>query len=106
MTTERASRVVVGFDSSDEATDAVRWGAAYAAQPAEIGDATPLTTTGMGALEYLLFGPAGETACPAPADIDATALRARHAARLARHVATVSTELRTAWEPGGGNFVA
>lgn len=32
MTTERASRVVVGFDGSDEATDAVRWGAAYAAQ--------------------------------------------------------------------------
>lgn len=80
--------------------------AAYAAEPAAISDATPLTTTGMGAIEFLLFGSGAERGCPTPATVDATALRARHAARLARRVATVATELRTAWEPGGGDFVA
>ena len=78
--------------------------AAYAAEPAAITDSTPLTTTGMGALEYLLFTDGSNAACPPP--VDGEARRARHAARLARRVATVGTELRTAWEPSGGNFVA
>ena len=80
--------------------------AAYAAEPAAIDDATPLTTTGMGAIEYLLFGSGTEAGCAASGPADATALRARHAARLARRVAAVAADLRAAWEPGGGNFVA
>ena len=80
--------------------------AAYAAEPQAITDSTPLTTTGMGALEYLLFTDGANVACPVPAGVDGPARRAQHAARLARRVASVATELRTAWEPSGGNFVA
>jgi predicted lipoprotein len=81
-------------------------GAAYAAQPQAITDSTPLASTGMGALEYLLFTDGANPSCPVPAGADAAARRAQHAARLARRVASVATELRTAWEPSGGNFVA
>lgn len=80
--------------------------AAYAAQPAPITDATPLPTTGMGALEFLLFGDGALAGCAASAGADGAAARASHAARLARRTASVATELPTAWEPSGGNFIA
>lgn len=79
--------------------------AAYAATPAAITDSTPLTTTGMGALEFLLFGDATVAGCAATAT-DGPAQRARQAARLSQRIAAVATELRTAWEPTGGNFIA
>ncbi|MGE0803333.1 MAG: imelysin family protein [Lautropia sp.] len=78
--------------------------AAYADQA--VDDATPLDRTGMGAVEYLLFADADDAACPPAGGVDGQAKRAQHAARLVRRIAEVATQLRNAWEPAGGNFLA
>ena len=44
--------------------------------------------------------------CPPAGGVDGQAKRAQHAARLARRVSDVATQLVTAWEPAGGNFLA
>jgi predicted lipoprotein len=78
--------------------------AAYADQV--VDDSTPLDRTGMGAIEYLLFSDANDPGCPPAGGLDGQAKRAQYAARLARRVSEVATQLTAAWEPGGGNFLA
>jgi uncharacterized protein len=76
--------------------------AAYADTP--VTAASPINTTGLGALEYLLFAD-GNTDCPAPNGVDGQTKRAEHAARIAARAAMVATELRTEWEITGDDFV-
>lgn len=77
--------------------------AAYANTP--VTETTPINETGMGALEYLLFSDNDNPACPPGDGVDGQARRAAHAGRIATRVAAVTEQLRTAWEPTGGNFV-
>jgi len=77
--------------------------AAYANAP--VTATTPINETGMGALEYLLFSDNDNPACPPGDGVDGQARRAAHAGRIATRVAAVTEQLRTAWEPTGGNFV-
>jgi uncharacterized protein len=76
--------------------------AAYADTP--ITTLSPINTTGLGALEYLLFAN-GNTDCPAPDGVNGPAKRAEHAARIATRAAEVATELRNEWETSGDDFV-
>ena len=65
---------------------------------------SPAERIGMGALEYLLFSDADNPAC-SPSGVDGQTKRAQYAARVAARIAEVATQLRTAWEPSGGNFL-
>lgn len=76
--------------------------AAYADTP--VTAASPINTTGLGALEYLLFADANAD-CPAPNGVNGQAKRAAHAARIATRAAAVAAELRAEWETTGDDFV-
>jgi uncharacterized protein len=78
-------------------------GGAYA--DLAVDAASPGNRIGMGALEYLLFSDADNPMCPPSGGIDGRAKRAQYAARVATRIGAVVTQLRTAWEPTGGNFV-
>lgn len=77
--------------------------AAYASEA--VTSASPIDGTGMGALEYLLFDDTSNPNCPPGTGLNAQALRAQHAGRIADRVATVASQLRMRWEPAGGNFL-
>ncbi|MGQ0620499.1 MAG: imelysin family protein [Panacagrimonas sp.] len=77
--------------------------AAYA--DAAVTGSSPIDGTGMGALEYLLFDDTDNAACLPGAGVNSQAKRAQHASRVADRIAAVATQLRTAWEPTGGNFL-
>lgn len=79
--------------------------------------AEAVNVRGLDALEYLLFYDGASNACAPNAtlntsgawaamdDTERTARRAAYAASAAQLVAASATELRTAWDPAGGNFV-
>lgn len=78
--------------------------------------AEAVNVRGLDAIEYLLFNDSSSNACPpqnainqsgswnAVADVQQN--RADYASTLAQIVLGHASQLRDAWEPGGGNFVA
>ena len=67
----------------------------------QVTASSPINTTGMGALEYLLFSDADNANCLPGAGIDAQTKRAEHASRIADRIAQVLAE----WEASGDNFI-
>jgi len=65
---------------------------------------SPIETTGLGAIEFLLFtdeaNPCGLATPPAPAQ------RAAYAASAADRVLAIANDLVSRWRPSGGNFVS
>lgn len=78
--------------------------AAYASEGVDAN--SPIDGTGLGALEYLLFEDVDNSSCPPDQGVDASALRAAHASRVADRAAAVAAQLRDEWEPSGDNFLA
>lgn len=74
---------------------------------ADAGDAvtgnSPINTTGLGAVEYLLFADAAQAGCAQQPD---AAKRMTHAKRITDRIATLSTTLRNRWEVTGNNFIS
>lgn len=77
----------------------------------------PINGRGLAAIEYLLFYPTSDNGCSATAEINAsgtwsgfgdaeiTRRREVHAHSLSVLVLARATELETAWDPAGGNFL-
>lgn len=83
--------------------------------PATLVEA-PANVRGLAALEWLLYAPSTDNACPPQAAVNADGTwaamgldgvrvaRAEHAEALARRLAADAEALRTAWLPDGGDF--
>lgn len=75
-----------------------------AADDVEVTPGSAIDTTGLGAIEFLLFN---EDANPCNLGTPPTAAqRAAYAASAAERILTVATDLVDRWEPSGGDFLA